>query len=243
MAQIKFALFSFLLTTHSLFAWDAPWKHSRDSVSPWTSEARRENREGFFDKLSRDSEPEAKENVQKSPRVESEDSEGATDLQDIPWTAHQTLYPSDRFSSHLLWPISGGRLASGYGIRAGHFHEGLDISSQEGSTIYATADGRVVYSGRLGTYGKIMVVYHGDGIASVYAHNSQNLKAKGSRVMKGDAIARVGQSGRAEGPHCHFEIRKDGKPINPLQFVYAKTIPSKRPPAEARAKQSGRRRV
>jgi murein DD-endopeptidase MepM/ murein hydrolase activator NlpD len=210
------------MVVRSVFAWDAPWKHRRDAVSPWSNDLRRENREGFFERLSQGFTAQSKAEVVVE---EVEASEKDPEIEDIPWAAHSTLYPQEKFSSKLVWPVEGGRLASGYGIRAGHFHEGLDISASEGTSIHSIADGRVVFAGLLGTYGRIIVIYHGDGISSVYAHNSVNLKGKGARVQRGEAIALVGQTGRAKGPHCHFEMRKDGKPTNPLRYTYSKEAP------------------
>lgn len=217
-----------------LFAsWDAPWKNPRESVAPWKDESRKANREGFFAKLNRgefwtdttrEDDSRAERVEISAPKVEENydrpESDAAIDT--IPWAAHSTMYPHEKFSKSLLWPVDGGRLASGYGIRAGHFHEGLDIAAPEGSSISAVADGRVVYSGSLGTYGRVLVLYHGDGMSSIYAHNSVNLRPKGSRVKRGESIALVGQTGRAEGPHCHFELRQNGKPTNPLAYVFSR---------------------
>jgi murein DD-endopeptidase MepM/ murein hydrolase activator NlpD len=143
-----------------------------------------------------------------------------SDLSEIPWQAYQEEFPTESFKAKLMWPVEGGKLSSGYGFRNGKVHEGLDISAPMGNSIRAVADGRVVYSGSVSGYGKLMVVYHGHGIASVYAHNSLNLKARGTRIRQGETIARIGRSGDATGAHCHFEIRENGKPTNPLRFTY-----------------------
>ncbi|MDB5036866.1 MAG: hypothetical protein JWQ35_394 [Bacteriovoracaceae bacterium] len=232
--QFKIGFVFCIFTITSLFAFEAPWKNSAELTSPWTSTDRKENREGFFNTLNQGEKtstvaPKAEAVAEIEPPSTKEitpvanESESKADLTRIPWSAHRTIYPSDKFSSKLLWPIEGGRLTSGYGIRGGNFHEGLDIAAPEGAWVRAAAPGRVVYNGNLHGYGHVMVIYHGDGMASVYAHNSENLKRRGAVIQKGEVIAKVGHTGHANGNHCHFEIRKDGKPMNPLLFTFSKT--------------------
>ena len=152
-----------------------------------------------------------------------ETADDSAQLQNLPWGDIQTRYRDVTMPRTLLWPVAKGRISSGYGIRGGRQHEGLDIAAPRGTPIRSVAAGVVVFSGNINGYGRTVVVYHGSGTASVYAHNSQNLKSEGSRVSKGDAIAKVGSTGKSTGNHLHFEIRKRGIPMNPLMFEYAES--------------------
>ena len=87
------------------------------------------------------------------------------------------------------------------------------------TVIRASESGRVILSGKLGDYGRVVIVKHAGRYSSVYAHNRRNKVKKGAFVEKGDAIAEVGSSGNASGPHLHFEIRRDRKPQDPLAFL------------------------
>ncbi len=125
----------------------------------------------------------------------------------------------------MVWPVGsgGGRLTSQFGWRWLNFHEGIDISGSEGTPIYAAHSGRIAYSGtKISGYGKIIVL-QGDGLVSVYAHNRNNRVKTGEAVERGERIADLGMSGKATGPHLHFETRiknDDGKyaAIDPLVF-------------------------
>ncbi|MDH3520558.1 MAG: LysM peptidoglycan-binding domain-containing M23 family metallopeptidase [Myxococcales bacterium] len=116
------------------------------------------------------------------------------------------------------WPIRG-KLSSGFGWRSSGQHEGIDISAKPGTSIRAAEAGRVILAGKLGGYGRVVIVKHAGRYSSVYAHNRRNRVQKGAFVEKGDVIAEVGASGNASGPHLHFEIRRDRKPEDPLQFL------------------------
>jgi murein DD-endopeptidase MepM/ murein hydrolase activator NlpD len=117
------------------------------------------------------------------------------------------------------WPVLGGELTSRYGPRWGRMHQGIDIGARSGTPIRSAGDGVVSFSSRLGGYGNVVIVKHGDGVATVYAHNRRNRVKKGTRVQKGDVIAEVGQSGNATGPHLHFEVRKDDRHSDPLRYL------------------------
>ena len=118
----------------------------------------------------------------------------------------------------LSWPIAG-QITSKYGPRRGSFHDGLDISAPLGTPILAAASGEVIYSGALRGYGNLVILRHSDGYVTVYAHTQKNLVQEGERVRRGQVIARVGQTGRASGPHLHFEVRKDNLARNPLRYL------------------------
>jgi len=121
----------------------------------------------------------------------------------------------------FLWPVDDGRLLSGFGVpRKRHRHGGIDIGAQRGKPVRAASAGRVVYSGSsMRGYGMTIIIDHGDALKSLYAHNSALLARKGEWVERGQTIARVGRSGNATTDHCHFEIRRQDVPIDPLLYI------------------------
>ena len=118
----------------------------------------------------------------------------------------------------LRWPLQGV-LYSRFGVRQGQRHDGIDIAAPEGTPVVAAAEGTVVYAGRQAGYGAIVILRHGNGLVTLYAHNSAILVKEGDRVAAGTSIARVGQSGRTSGPHLHFEVREGTRPRNPLFYL------------------------
>lgn len=118
-----------------------------------------------------------------------------------------------------------GNISSPYGIRKHpmseqtDFHSGIDISSDAGVPIKATADGIVSYSGWSGSNGNLVVIEHGHGFSTFYAHNSMNTVKIGQKVKRGDIIAYVGSTGNSTGPHVHYEIWKDGEHVNPSEYL------------------------
>lgn len=118
----------------------------------------------------------------------------------------------------LRWPVRG-EISSRFGERWGKQHEGIDIAAPEGTPIVAAAAGRVVYSGEMRGYGNVVLVEHAGGWVTVYAHNDENLVDEGDEVSAGDEIARVGQTGRATGPHLHFELRRGVLPLDPTRYL------------------------
>jgi murein DD-endopeptidase MepM/ murein hydrolase activator NlpD len=112
-----------------------------------------------------------------------------------------------------------GRLTSRFGLRWGRRHEGIDIGASIGTSVTSADAGRVSFSGKNGAYGNLVIIDHENGYQTYYAHCSKLLVKKGDRVYKGQQIATVGNTGRSTGPHLHFEVRKNGTPVNPLQFV------------------------
>ena len=119
----------------------------------------------------------------------------------------------------LIKPISG-TITSRYGGRWGSVHTGLDIATSSGTSIKAAAGGTVSYAGWKGSYGNLVVISHGNGIQTYYAHCSSLLVSAGQSVSQGQVIARVGSTGNSTGPHLHFEIRKNGTTLNPQNYVY-----------------------
>jgi murein DD-endopeptidase MepM/ murein hydrolase activator NlpD len=118
----------------------------------------------------------------------------------------------------FAWPVRG-KLSSRYGWRDGDRHDGIDISTRSGTLVHAAEAGRVIYSGWLGGYGRVVIVKHTGRYSTVYAHNRKNRVSKGAFVERGDVLAEVGASGNARGPHLHFEIRYDRRPEDPLRYL------------------------
>lgn len=118
----------------------------------------------------------------------------------------------------LNWPVEG-TITSRFGKRRGRAHDGIDISAPTGSSVRAAAAGEVLFAATHGSYGNLVVLKHADGLVTVYAHNERNLVRKGQTVRKGQLLGKVGQTGRASGPHLHFEVRKGTTPKNPLRFL------------------------
>jgi murein DD-endopeptidase MepM/ murein hydrolase activator NlpD len=115
------------------------------------------------------------------------------------------------------WPLRG-KLTSRYGSRRGR-HEGIDIAAPRGTAVVAAEAGRVIFAGRMGDYGKVVVVKHSGRYRSVYAHVRRFHVKKGHFVERGDRIAEVGTSGNASGPHLHFEIRERDRPRDPMLYL------------------------
>lgn len=129
--------------------------------------------------------------------------------------------PRVKTDAELLWPIVGP-LNSPFGPRRGKFHAGIDIGSPHYQEVVAAADGEVIYANATkGGLGKAVVLQHGRGFRTVYAHLSIIIARDGDTVRQGQAIGGVGETGRASGPHLHFEVRKDGVPLNPEEFLPA----------------------
>lgn len=124
----------------------------------------------------------------------------------------------DRLSRRFIRPTSA-RISSYYGMRWGRMHEGLDFAVNTGSPIRAARSGKVVYSGWVSGYGRTIVIEHQKGVRTLYAHNSRLLVYGGQWVERGQKIALSGNSGRSTGPHLHFEIQINGKPVNPLNYL------------------------
>lgn len=99
------------------------------------------------------------------------------------------------------------------------FHKGLDIANRKGTAILATANGIVSYAGKKGPMGNVLVIDHGHGMITRYAHLNEALKKRGEKVKRGDIIAQMGNSGRSTGPHLHYEVHLNGVPVNPATYI------------------------
>jgi|GEM_PF-1008191 len=120
---------------------------------------------------------------------------------------------------------ANGWLTSNYGTRHSPFsgetmmHQGIDIGAREGSPVFATADGKVEFSGNSKTFGNIVIIQHDFGIRTKYAHNSKLTVRTGQRVKRGQKIALVGTTGRSTGPHLHYEVWVNNQPVNPANYL------------------------
>jgi murein DD-endopeptidase MepM/ murein hydrolase activator NlpD len=118
----------------------------------------------------------------------------------------------------LIWPVDGV-VVSGFGMRWGRMHEGIDIAASSGTPIHAAAAGTVIHAGWLGGYGNLVVLDHGNGLATAYAHASAILVGVGQQVAQGETVSLVGSTGNSSGPHLHFEVRVSGAAVDPLLYL------------------------
>jgi murein DD-endopeptidase MepM/ murein hydrolase activator NlpD len=128
-------------------------------------------------------------------------------------------------------PVAQGYIASGFGERSdpinGHqaIHLGIDFDAPMGTPVTAVAEGVVTFIGVKPGYGNVVEIDHGNGYMTRYAHNSALVAQAGARVHAGETIAKVGSTGRSTGPHCHFEVWLNGRPVNPIAYVKSKRAP------------------
>ncbi len=121
-------------------------------------------------------------------------------------------------SGQLSWPVSGP-VTSGFGVRWGRTHEGIDIAVGQGTPVHAAGAGTVIYAGWMDGYGNLVVVDHGNGLSTAYGHNSTLASSVGQAVAAGQVIAYSGSTGHSTGPHVHFEVRLNGNPVDPLGYL------------------------
>ena len=125
------------------------------------------------------------------------------------------------------WPAAG-KISSGFGMRehprygVRRMHTGIDITMPRGTALHATADGVVSFADRSGGNGNIVVIEHGHGLSTVYAHNTRNSVKAGQTVKRGDVIAYSGSTGVSTGPHVHYEVWRNGQSVNPAPFLEGK---------------------
>lgn len=129
------------------------------------------------------------------------------------------------FATPMGLPVEEGYISSPFGWRnhpktgKRDFHSGVDIAAWPGSIVRATADGIVSFSGYSGGSGKLIVIEHGFGFTTYYGHNKKILVKVGQQVRRGDIIAHVGSTGNTTGPHVHYEVWLDKKPVNPQTYI------------------------
>ena len=127
-------------------------------------------------------------------------------------------------SGAMIWPLAGS-ITSDFGWRthpitgAQRFHSGIDIGGDYGDPIYAAQAGTVEYAGWISGYGNAVIINHGGGISTLYGHCQSLEVSTGQSVAQGELIAECGSTGNSTGPHCHFEVRVNGEPVNPLAYL------------------------
>lgn len=127
----------------------------------------------------------------------------------------RTAEPKPEF----IWPVKGP-VTRWFGVSQGQRHDGIDIVAPEGTPVLAAAAGKVIYSDNgISGYGNLVIVEHAGGFTSVYAHNRRNLVRVEQQVKQGQPLAEVGNTGRADGYHLHFEIRNHAKPVDPMNYL------------------------
>ena len=152
------------------------------------------------------------------------------DIHPDPPIAHKAVLQALEAEKNLLAHTPSirpaqGRVASRFGYRQSpfsesmEFHKGIDIANPDGTPVMATADGMISFIGSNRIYGRMMVIDHGFGITTRYAHIDQNLKEPGDRVRRGDPIALMGNTGAGTGAHLHYEVRLHGVPVNPIPYI------------------------
>lgn len=152
---------------------------------------------------------EPSESVEAEARAEERDSPIAAQPPQIEWAP-------------MLDRIT---ITSLFGQRWGRNHNGIDFAAASGTPVYTVRSGTVAYAGWESGFGNLVVVDHGEGVETYYAHNSEILVAEGRRVEAGEHIADAGNSGFSLGPHLHFEIRVDGEPVEPIGYLESAGLP------------------
>ena len=164
----------------------------------------------------------ARVTLQNGKKVEEEDL--VTTVKEEPVTEVVLVGTKERpptvGSGKYIWPLKDSfTQSSGFGSRWGRQHKGIDLAVSVGTTVYAADGGTVVEAQYSGSYGNVVMIDHQNGQETRYAHNSKLLVKKGDKVYQGQPIAKSGNTGRSTGPHVHFEIRINGEPRNPLNYL------------------------
>jgi murein DD-endopeptidase MepM/ murein hydrolase activator NlpD len=173
----------------------------------------------------------AKETVEANPAPKTDDTllnrtDMARLMEDL---LEESGVPKQKRISVTPWSgllnASNARLSSGFGMRKDPFtgrpqhHNGIDVAAPMGTKIYPYASGTVIRAGWNGGYGRMVTIRHDDGTETRYGHTSKNLVEVGDKVTLGEPIAEVGSTGRSTGPHLHFEMRRNGKPVDPVPYL------------------------
>ena len=181
-----------------------------------------EKQQVLIEKLSQDEKAAKKAYEAAEKKYEEEERKAQEEIRRSQMSYLASKYTGGKFA----WPApSGTRITSPFGYRnhpLSHtysLHRGIDISTAYGSDIVAGEDGVVTIAKHNGSYGKYIVINHGNGYTTLYAHNSQLLVSVGQTVKRGQVIAKAGSTGNSTGPHCHFEVSYNGELQNPLNYL------------------------
>lgn len=161
------------------------------------------------------------DNEEEMARIEAQIAEEIRKAQAANTGSTSGSYGSGAYSGTLGYPTNSRRISAGYpNYSSGRYHGGVDFPVPSGSAVYAAASGTVIIAKNLNySYGHYLVVDHGNGLSTLYAHNTTLLVGVGSHVTKGQVIARSGSTGNSTGPHCHFEVRVNGTRVNPFNYL------------------------
>lgn len=131
--------------------------------------------------------------------------------------------PESTPKNYLVLPAEG-MVTSPYGPRSSGFHTGIDIAASEGSPVVAANGGKVIFAGWKGGYGNCVILDHGNGVTTLYAHNQELLVEEGMEVVQGQQLAKMGKTGNATGSHCHFELLINGEDVDPTAYLYEEKL-------------------
>jgi murein DD-endopeptidase MepM/ murein hydrolase activator NlpD len=142
----------------------------------------------------------------------------ATTATTAPEKKQPKVVPVGKGSGQLQWPLRGVLYAR-FGKKGKELHDGIDLAAPAGLPVKTAAPGTVLFAGEQKGYGLIVIIEHEGGLITLYAHNRDLRVKTGQKVREGQVVATVGDSGRTSGPHLHFEVRKDGMPVDPLEYL------------------------
>ena len=190
----------------------ASWEQASAEVERLINEA---NRKAAEEAKKRAAQAAAQSQSRTSSSKTSSSSGGGAAMGNVTYTGGQ-----------FAWPVPGrSYISSGYGYRnrpigsGREFHTGYDIPAPTGSNIVAAADGTVITAGYVNGFGYTVMINHGGGLVTLYGHNSKLNVSVGQQVTKGQVVAKCGSTGNSTGPHCHFEVRKNGKHTSPAPYL------------------------
>jgi murein DD-endopeptidase MepM/ murein hydrolase activator NlpD len=167
-----------------------------------------------------DAREDAQEHAAHAAALQAQSAAIASQIQSAQAAAPSVSYSSNDSTpsaAGFVWPV-GGPVVSGFGWRWGRMHEGIDIGAGYGTPIVAAASGTVIHAGWMGGYGNLIIIDHGGGVATAYAHQS-SFTVGGGPVSQGQTIGYVGCTGHCYGPHLHFEVRVGGAAVDPLGYL------------------------
>lgn len=182
-----------------------------------------QKQQAMIDELAKDEDTAAKAYAAAEKKYEEEERKAQ---EEIKKANQNVVYNSSYSGGKFAWPVpSSSRITSSFGYRnhplSGTYtlHRGIDIGAAYGSSIVAAEDGIVTVAKYNSSYGRYIVINHGNGYTTLYAHNSQLLVSVGQQVSRGQEIAKAGSTGNSTGPHCHFEVSYNGTLQNPLNYL------------------------